>query len=345
MILDLVDKTVAAGARLSRACAAVGITPRTVQRWRHAPDDRRSGPRREPANALSPAERRRVVDIATSVEMRDLSPKQIVPRLADRGVYVASESTFYRILRAEDLATRRGRMRTPTKRWRPQPHVATAPWQVASWDITYLRSNVRGAFFYLYLVEDIWSRKILAWDVHDSESVDHAAALIERARVEAVREGADLTGWVLHADNGGPMKGSTMLATLQRLGIVPSFSRPRVSDDNPFSESLFRTLKYCPEYPRQGFATVDDARAWVAAFVGWYNHEHFHSGISYVTPASRHAGRDVDQLARRRRTYERARRRRPERWTGDARAWERPTTVYLNPDSPSPELRIHASAA
>jgi len=331
VIRELVDQAVAAGARRERACEVIGVSARSVERWAHGEDDRRSGPHREPANALSPAERRRVVAIATSPEMRDLSPKQIVPRLADRGVYVASESTFYRVLRAEQLDERRGRMRTPTKRPRPQ-HVATAPWQVASWDITYLRSHVRGAFFYLYMVEDIWSRKILGWDVHDTESMDEAAELVERVRDEAVAEGVDLTGWVLHSDNGGPMKGTTMLATLQRLGVVPSFSRPRVSDDNPFSEALFRTLKYCPEYPRHGFATVEDARAWVAGFVAWYNGEHLHSGIAFVTPAARHAGHDIAQLAERRRTYAKAHRRHPERWTGAPRGWERPATVYLNPD-------------
>ena len=140
------------------------------------------------------------------------------------------------------------------------------------------------SFFYLYLVEDVWSRKILGWDVHDVECSDLAAALVDRIRAEA-RPDIDLVGWVLHSDNGGPMKGATMLATLQRLGVVPSFSRPSVSDDNPYIESLFRTLKYCPEYPSSGFASVGHARLWVARFVAWYNDEHQHSGIGFVTPA------------------------------------------------------------
>lgn len=272
-----------------------------------------------------------MIAVATSPEMRDLSPKQIVPRLADRGVYLASEATFYRVLRDVELDERRGRMRPPSAR-RPRAHVASAPWQVASWDITFLRSHVRGAFFHLYMVEDIWSRKILGWEVHENESAEHAAALLEDVRQSALREQIDLSGWVLHADNGGPMKGSTMLATMQRLGIVPSFSRPRVSDDNPFSEALFRTLKYCPEYPRHGFPSVDAARAWVSAFVDWYNNQHLHSGIGFVTPAARHDGRDVAQLEQRRRVYAKAHRRRPERWTGSVRAWTHPETVYLNPE-------------
>jgi hypothetical protein len=128
------------------------------------------------------------------------------------------------------------------------------------------------------------------------------------------------------------MKGATMLATLQRLGIVPSFSRPRVSDDNPFVESLFRTLKYCPEYPSQGFACVEVARTWVARFVRWYNEQHQHSGIGYVTPADRHDGRDHAVLAARRALYQRARHRRPERWSSHARPWKRPVVVTLNPE-------------
>jgi hypothetical protein len=127
------------------------------------------------------------------------------------------------------------------------------------------------------------------------------------------------------------MKGATMLATMQRLGVVPSFSRPSVSNDNPFSESLFRTMKYVPEYPRDGFASVDAARKWVAAFVTWYNHTHRHSGIGFVAPAERHDGRDIAILAGRRTTYERARRRHPERWARHTRPWKRPAVVRLNP--------------
>lgn len=329
MIRQLIDEAVTAGARRKAACEALGLTARTVERWGDHDDDRRHGPNTVPANKLSEAERHELIAVATSPEYRDQSPKQIVPRLADRGEYFASESTFYRVLHAEDMQHHRARSRPPVPR--PHAHAASAPWQVASWDITYLRSLVRGQFFYLYLVEDVWSRKILGWAVHDEESAEHAAALVERIRVDAGN--IDLKGWVLHADNGGPMKGATMLATLQRLGVVPSFSRPSVSDDNPFSEALFRTLKYCPQYPSAGFATVAEARAWVARFVDWYNNEHQHSGIGYVTPAARHAGDDIAILAARRAVYQRARSRHPERWAGDTRKWERPLTVTLNPEN------------
>jgi transposase InsO family protein len=280
-------------------------------------------------NKLSDVERRKVVTIATSLEFRDQSPKQIVPTLADRGEYIASESTFYRVLHENGLQQHRGRSRPPMPR--PRGHAAYGPWQLGAWDITYLRSHIRGQFFYLYLVEDVWSRKILGDAVHDMESTDFAADLIERIRVDA--GDIDLRGWVLHSDNGGPMKGATMLATMHKLGIVPSFSRPRVSDDNAYAEALFRTLKYCPEYPSKGFATVENARAWVTRFVAWYNNVHLHSSIGFVTPSARHAGEDIAILAERRRTYARARRRRPARWSRNTRPWNRPEIVTLLPET------------
>ena len=330
MIRTLVEEAVTAGARRWRACEMLGLAVRTLERWGDDREDGRLGPKSDPANKLSAAERQRIVEVATSAEFRDESPKQIVPTLADRGQYIGSESTIYRALHAEDLQHRRGAARPPTHR--PRELVSDGPWQVASWDITYLKSHVRGEFFYLYLVVDVWSRMILGWEIHDVESADLSSALIQRIRDEA-GPGVDLVGWVLHADNGGPMKGATMLATMQRLGVVPSFSRPSVSNDNPFSESLFRTMKYVPEYPRDGFVCLDAARTWVAAFVAWYNHEHKHSGIGFVAPADRHAGRDVELLAARRAVYARAQRRNPERWSRHTRPWSRPETVTLNPEA------------
>jgi putative transposase len=197
-----------------------------------------------------------------SAAFRDLPPKQIVPQLADCGRYLASESTMYRLLRAEGQLVHRGRAKPPTRR-EVKEHAATAPNQVWSWDITYLKSALRGSFHYLYMVEDVWSRKIVGWAIHEEESMDLAAPLM---RDICMKTGVDVNGLVLHSDNGGPMKGSTMLATLQRLGVVPSFSRPGVSDDNPFSEALFRTMKYRPGYPGKPFASIEHARAWVTAF-------------------------------------------------------------------------------
>jgi putative transposase len=329
VILGLVNDAVAAGARRERACLLVGLAGRSMQRWRRADvgDDRRAGPRTTMANALSPAERAHVLEVVNSPEYRDLPPKQVVPRLADDGRYIGSESTIYRILRAEGQDAHRGRAKPRTVR-SVDAHVATAANQVWSWDITYLLSSLRGRFFYLYLVEDVWSRRIVGFEVHAEECMIASSALV---RATCAAENIDPEGLVLHSDNGGPMKGSTMLATLQHLGIVPSFSRPSVSDDNPFIESLFRTLKYRPEYPHKPFETIDAARAWVTAFVAWYNAEHRHSGIRFVTPDERHHGRENDVLANRVRVYERARRRHPNRWSRGTRNWTPAPAVFLNP--------------
>lgn len=267
------------------------------------------------------------METANLPEYRNRSPRQIVPLLADKGVYIASESSFYRVLAENGQLAHRDRAR-PSRPRKPAPHVARRPNEVWSWDITYLKSNVRGRFFYLYLVVDVFSRKIVGFDVHDQECADLAAKLVART---VAAERVDRRRLVLHADNGGPMKASTMLATLERLGVVPSFSRPRVSDDNPFAEALFRTMKYRPEYPSKPFVSVADAAAWVARFVTWYNDEHLHSGIRYVTPSARHDGRDAAILAGRRRVYTAARRRAPNRWSGQTRNWTEVGAVFLNP--------------
>jgi len=328
--LGVVQEAQQAGAKLTKACEVVGISARSVQRWRKqgGGEDGRKGPRREPANKFSAEERQRVLEVVNNAEYRELSPKQIVPRLADRGVYLGSESTLYRLLRSQGQMAHRESSR-PAGGRRPRQQVATGPCQVWSWDITYLRSSVRGLFFYLYLMVDVWSRKIVGWQVEELESMEVASELIEKV---CIRLGVDPEGLVLHSDNGGPMKGSTMLATLQRLGIMPSFSRPRVNDDNPYSEALFRTLKYRPEYPGQPFASVEAARTWVAWFVNWYNTEHLHSAIRFVTPDDRHYGAESQILKRRRWVYEQARKDHPDRWSGAIRNWEPIGTVYLNPE-------------
>jgi transposase InsO family protein len=334
---------VKSGLTLEGACEEAGVCDRTVQRWRKTPDrsDGRVGPRTKPSNALSAIERARVVRVANAEEFRDRSPKQIVPALADRGEYVASESTFYRVLRAEGQMTARGRAKPRQPREVPI-HVATGPRQVWSWDITYLHTTVRGMFFYLYLFADVFSRKIVGWDVFERESDELSGPLAARCCQE---EGVEPGEIVLHADNGGPMRGSTMLATLQRLGVVPSFSRPRVSNDNPFSEALFRTMKYAPEFPRRPFASLDEARAWVRRFVEWYNTEHRHSGINFVTPDERHRGLDAGVLRGRAAVYEMARRAHPERWARNTRDWSPVGEVTLNRPRPHREKEAQQTAA
>lgn len=339
MIISVIEEAVAAGSRRRAACAVLGVSARMVcssagsgAAREGKPGDMRRGPQTAPGNKLSATERARALEVVNSPEFRDLSPNQIVPCLADAGRYIGSESTLYRILREEQLLAHRSRAKPPERRG-PNAHVATGANQLWSWDITYLLTPVRGQFFYLYLILDIWSRKIVGWDLHLEESADAAAALVCRTCQE-LRLAPH--GIVLHADNGGPMKGATMVATLERLGVLASFSRPGVSDDNPFSESLFKTMKYRPEYPHGPFADVAAARAWVVAFVRWYNTMHRHSAIRFVTPEDRHSGREARLLARRRTVYATARAQHPQRWTTTTRNWDPVAEVRLNPPKAGP---------
>lgn len=327
MILDLIDEAVRSGARQGPACEILGLSARGVQRWRRSGQDLRCGPKSAPSSKLSTEERQHLLEVVNSPRYRNLSPHQIVPLLADEGLYLASEATIYRVLREEKQLEHRHRTR-PATHSKPREHVATGPNEVWAWDITYLSSPVRGQFFYLYLILDVWSRKIVAAQVHGEESADLAGELFRRT---CAKLAIDSTGLVLHSDNGSPMKGSTMQATLRELGVTSSFSRPYTSNDNPHPEALFRTLKYRPAYP-SAFADLTEAQAWVDDFVSWYNTEHLHSGIRFVTPEDRHHRRDEEILEKRRRIYESARCRRPERWSAGIRNWTPVGDVRLNPD-------------
>lgn len=335
-ILDLIAEAQAAGASLQACCESLGVSAKTVGRWQRARNvgsqvDGRAAAasKRMPIQKLKEEEVEKILEILKSSEFRDMSPNQIVPILADRGIYIASESTMYRILRRHDLLARRGRAAAPFRRAKPT-FTATAPKQVWSWDITYMPSLVQGQFYKLYMMIDVYSRKIVGWEVHPDENAEHASELLERA---VMREGVSRDSIRLHSDNGSPMKGSTMLATMKRLGVTPSFSRPRVSNDNPFSESLFRTLKYRPAWPREPFASIDEARRWVAQFVEWYNTKHRHSGIRYTTPNERHEGRDEEILRKRSEVYNQARKARPARWSRRLRNWSPIRVVRLNPEN------------
>jgi transposase InsO family protein len=316
-----------AGARLKAACEVLGLSPRTVERWvlPGQQEDRRCGPRRSPPNKLTAHEKAKVLSLLHSEQFRDLPPAQVVVRLADDGQYLASESTMYRLLRAQEEATRRDGARPHLMR-SPRRHVATAPNQVWCWDITLVPKTVKGTFFYVYLVIDLFSRRVMGFEVRESESALAASELIRRLCLEHEVDSAKL---VLHSDNGNAMKGQTMLATLRWLGITPSFSRPYVSDDNAYVEAVFKTLKYRPSTPAR-FDQLANVTAWVTGFVRWYNHEHRHSGIRYVTPEQRYRGQDVTVLAAREGVYTRARTRHPERWIGPTRDWSRPHEVRLN---------------
>jgi putative transposase len=337
----------AAGARLRPACAIAGIELRTLQRWQAhegltAGDGRPQAVRPIPDHALSPHERARLLAVANEPRFAAVPPARIVPMLADEGVYLASESSFTRVLRAQGQTAHRGRAKAPRPVRPPTTHIATAPRQVWCWDMTYLPAQVLGRWFHLYLILDLYSRKIVGWEVHDTDDSDHAAHLVRRTALAESIATLDAKP-VLHGDNGSTLKATTVLAMLNWLGVKPSYSRPRVSDDNAYAQALFRTAKYRPEFPAKGFADLEQARTWAAGFVRWYNHDHRHSGIRYVSPAQRHAGEDQAILAARHELYLRARELNPARWSGATRNWSPIGPVTLNPERDS-IIKAHSSA-
>ncbi len=329
-IISLVEEAQKAGARQKMACKVLNISCRTLMRWKEADggEDGRNGPKSAPANKLSDMERKRILKVVNSKVHRDSSPNQIVPKLADDGIYIASESTIYRVLRDKDQLAHRNKAR-PAESSPPKELVATGPNQVWSWDITYLPAPIKGTFFYLYMIVDVWSRMIVGWEVNSRECMEISAQFMSGVCKE---HGIENQSLALHSDNGGPMKGATMLAMLHSLGIAASFSRPGVSDDNPFSEALFKTLKYRPEYPPKPFSSIEAAQEWVSMFVHWYNNEHRHSAIKFTTPAQRHYGQDIEILQNRKATYQAAKKKNPNRWPGKTRNWDRIETVILNPE-------------
>lgn len=332
-----------AGARQANICEVLGVAVRTWQRWKSSKniEDQRIYNDTIPANKLSEFEVQRILKVSNEERFANLPPKKIVPMLADEGIYIASESSFYRILKASNQLKHRNKARSARKVIKPMELVATAPNQVYSWDITYLPTNVRGIFLYLYLVMDVYSRKIVGWQIHEHESAELAADLMVDI---CTREGVLKQQVTLHSDNGSPMKGATMLATLQKLGVVPSFSRPAVSNDNPYSESIFKTLKYHHKYPCQQFQSLQQARDWVEGFVSWYNFEHLHSAISFVTPNQRHLGEDIDVLKHRNDVYLNAKALNPKRWSKQTRNWQHISSVSLNPDKSTREKEMKIAA-
>jgi putative transposase len=205
-------------------------------------------------------------------------------------------------------------------------------------DITFFPTRVNGMFLYAYLLMDVWSRKIVGWEINTEESEAHARAFFRR-----VAAANNVDGVRLHSDNGNPMKGVTILALFFSLGILLSYSRPPVSNDNPFSESLFKTIKFTPGYPRR-FSDIDEARTWFAQFVDWYNTKHRHSGIGYMAPQDRHVGRTPTIMPHRNNVLEQAREKHPERWPNGQIHWEEYPVVYLNPDPQTRETLMRKTA-
>ena len=304
-----------------------------MQRWMgergEIADDSRQLPKiKAPHNKLTDQERQNILETCNAPEYADLPPNIIVPMLADEGIYIASESTFYRVLKEHSQLKRRGSPAS-VKRTKPKAQKAIKPNQVWSWDISYLPSTTKGKHYYLYVIMDIFSRKIVGAEVFEQELGEYAADLLQRT---TWKEKCVNKGVVLHSDNGAPMRSYTMLAKMNDLGVMSSYSRPRVSNDNPYSESLFKTVKSIPSWPKVGFSSLAEAREWVGKFTYWYNFEHKHSGIKYVTPQQRHCGEDSAILRQRTQVYRCAQLAYPGRWSRNIRDWSYIDEVYLNPE-------------
>ena len=331
LAVELIQEANQNGARLAKACEELNISVRTYERWVAKggvkEDQRPLAKRPEPKNKLSPEERQEIIEVAKKEEFENLPPSQIVPKLADQSIYIASESTFYRVLRMESMQNHRGRSKRPVRKL-PESYLATKPNQVWTWDITWLPGPIKGAYFKLYMILDIFSRMPVGWEVWENEDAVYAEELIKKAVISEKISGEPL---VLHSDNGSPMKAATFQALLEKLGITKSYSRPRVSNDNPYSEAMFRTMKYRPEYPHQGFESLEAARQWAAKFVQWYAYEHQHSGLNFVTPHQCHTGEHIEILEKRKEVYEEAKSKRPERWSRSTRDWSAHKSVALNP--------------
>ncbi|MEK5393416.1 IS3 family transposase [Margalitia sp. FSL K6-0131] len=331
LAVELIQEANQNGARLAKACEELHLSVRTYERWvaegNVKVDQRPLTKRPVPKNKLSEKEKEEILTVVKQEEYVDLPPTQIVPKLADEGTYIASESTFYRVLREEKMQHHRGRSQRPGRRI-PESHLATSPNQVWTWDITWLGGPVKGLYYRLYLILDLFSRKVVGWEVWETEEAKHAETLVKKAVINEKIQGTPL---VLHSDNGSPMKAETFLSLLEKLGIQSSFSRPRVSNDNPYSEAMFRTLKYRPDFPHKGFASLEEARKWAQQFVYWYNEIHLHSGLNFVTPVQCHTGEHVAILEKRKNVYKEAKARHPERWSRGTRNWAPNEQVALNP--------------
>jgi transposase InsO family protein len=335
-LLNAIEEAQENGASLMAICRFLGISKRTIQRWKKNQgnlQDKRKGSSRSVLHKLTLEEYQQVIRICSSKKYVNMYPHEIVADMATNGEYIASESTFYRILKTESMLSHRRNSKPPKERPKPVL-VANGPDEVYSWDITWLKTDVAGIYYYLYMVIDIWSRMIIHWEVNAKESGKLAGGMLQKIRAKK-----DLEGVFLHSDNSNVMKGYTMLEKMYQLKVLPSFSRPRVSEDNPYSESLFRTLKYRPFYPGR-FSNIEEARDWVKGFVYWYNREHLHSSIQFVTPHDRHYGRDIEILEARKSTYREAYAKNPARWSKGPKLWKHEKVVGINyqPDKVKSQL-------
>lgn len=305
------------------ACRLTGRSRATHYRRLRPRPPRPATARSSPPSALSATERQAVLDLLHRDEYAELSVAQVWARELDAGVYWCSQSTMYRILRAAGETTERRAQATHPPRTIPQLR-ATGPSQVWSWDITRLPTTVKGVFHHLYVIIDVYSRYVTGWYVATTEDSMLATELIDDA---IARNGA--RPQILHADRGSSMTSKPVAELLSDLDVKRSHSRPRVSNDNPFSESQFKTLKYCPAFPAR-FTSIEHARRFCTEFFTYYNHEHRHSGVGLHTPASVHFGTAEDVRDQRQRTLNAAYAAHPHRFARRPRAPQLPTTVWIN---------------
>lgn len=329
--LAAIQDAIAAGASKAAACMEAGICAKTMGRWLGNADDKRpTALRQTHANALTDEEKACMVATANSPEFASASPAQIVAAQADQGVYIASEASYYRVLKEADQLAHRGKARKASARKPPTTLVAANTGEVWVWDVTWLASVICGAYFRLYTIMDLYSRKIISWEVFVDENAENSEDVLRRAAL-AENIAAGKTPF-LHGDNGAPLKNAHIHAKMLAMGVKPSNSRPRVSNDNAHAEALFRTVKYHPSLPEKPFRSLEDARAWVATFVQWYNHEHRHSALNMVTPDQKHRGLDTELLAKRHALLEEARAKNPRRWIkGKIRNCSPTILTTLNP--------------
>lgn len=327
-ILNFVNFYVILGiVRLSVLCRHIGVSDRTIQRWNlYGVDDKRKGAEKQVVRKLTEAERDKIYCVACSEDFKDMNPHEIYNSLLDKGIYLASESSFYRILRSHEAIIHRSETKEGSSRKKPDELKATAKNQVWMWDITWIKTEVQGLYYYAYVIEDLFDRSIVGWAIYENESDEYAKELFE-----LVTQKENAHPLFIHSDNGNAMKGITLVAFYYRLGIVPSFSRPRVSDDNPYIESFFKTLKYSCGYPKF-FTSIEHARRWFADFIDWYNKSHMHSGLQYVTPHQKRNGEHHVIFTHRNEIISKAKQKYPERWGNrEARTYRVHATEVLNP--------------
>jgi transposase InsO family protein len=300
----------------------LGVNIRTIQRWKiKGLKDKRKGSIKHVHNKLSDAEEHKIVEIATSDKHKDKTPGEIVAELATEGEYIGSVRSIYRVFKRCNIVSIDKHKKK--KKVEPAEVKASRSDELWSWDISWLKSTTRGLYYYLYLFTDIFDRYIVGWAVHTEESGELAKELFEE-----ISRKYNVKGVTLHSDNGGPMKNHTFRATLEKLEVLQSFSRPSVSNDNAYSESLFSTLKRNAGYPKC-FKTIEEAKEWISKFVYWYNNEHMHTRLNYITPAQRRGGMYAEIFQRRNETFESARLAHPERWTRNTKLWHIKDEIFL----------------